>query len=208
MKRFLIFLTLGISCVSIPKPEPKPEPSPEASPPQPPPENPQPPKADQDPLAGGCYKADVWICEVEKAIGELTNSYRQGEARPPLSFDPEASWVARDWSNQQAARGMISHQGFNSARNAAFQREFGKSIFFRAENVAYSSIRNQSPGQVAKMFVDMWWRSTGHRINMLGSYKFLGAGIAKRGNLVYATQLFHNGPNSRAAGIVPAAKHD
>jgi uncharacterized protein YkwD len=143
-----------------------------------------------------CYKGDAFVCDVERRIVALTNELR-GSTRAPLTLHPGISFVARDWSAQQAASGNISHTGFPGARQSAYQAEFGASdpVSIQAENVAYSYARDQGDAAaIAKMFVDMWAGSAGHRRNMLGGYQFLGVGIAFSGSSVYATQIF-GGPN-------------
>ncbi len=53
-----------------------------------------------------------------------------------------------------------------------------------AENVAYGPT-------TGKAVVDMWKRSSGHRVNLLGDYRYIGIGTAtsSRGQ-VYYTQIF------------------
>ena len=101
-------------------------------------------------------------------------------------------------SQKQAKSGRISHSGFPSARQAVYRQEFSVSRGLRGENVAYTSgvngdsARNDAAAEaVAKEFAVMWWNSSGHRANMLGSFNNLGVGIYQRSNGAwYATQIF------------------
>ncbi len=144
-----------------------------------------------------CYKADEFICKVERLIGEKTNKYRQGRGLQPLALDAKIAFVSRDWSKKQAASGSIGHSGFPSSRMAVYRQEFNVSRSLRGENVAMTgraggSNRDDAAAErVAEEFAVMWWNSSGHRANMLGRFKNLGVGVhqTSRGSW-YATQIF------------------
>lgn len=144
-----------------------------------------------------CYKADEFICKVERLIGEKTNKYRQGRGLQPLVLDAKIAFVSRDWSKKQAASGSIGHSGFPSSRMAVYRQEFNVSRSLRGENVAMtgraggSSRDDAAAERVAEEFAVMWWNSSGHRANMLGRFKTLGVGVhqTSRGSW-YATQIF------------------
>jgi uncharacterized protein YkwD len=145
-----------------------------------------------------CYKGDPFICKIEQLIGEKTNKYRAGRGLKPLVLDAKLAFTARDWSQKQAKSGGISHNGFPSARQTVYRQEFNVSRGLHGENVAYTSgvngdsARNDAAAEaVAKEFAVMWWNSSGHRANMLGSFNYLGVGIFQRSNGAwYATQIF------------------
>lgn len=140
-----------------------------------------------------CYKADPFICEIEKAILKQTNEYRATKGKDALAYGPKMSFVSRAWSQSQANRGFIGHAGFPSSRYKVFAEEFAgqPKISMSAENVAYSGSSSKDAERVAKMFADMWWGSSGHKANMLGRYKTLGVGVYKKGSgTYYATQIF------------------
>jgi len=144
-----------------------------------------------------CYKADEFVCKVERLIGEKTNKYREGRGLKPLALDAKIAFVARDWSKKQASSGSISHSGFPSARMSVYRQEFSVSRSLSGENVAMtgrvSSMTDDDAAaeRVAQEFAVMWWNSSGHRANMLGRFKSLGVGVFKnsRGSW-YATQIF------------------
>ncbi len=139
-----------------------------------------------------CYKGDERICKIEFLIAQKTNAYRRGQGLSDLGYDPKVAFVSRDWSSKQAASGRIGHSGFPSSRVAVYQQEFGSSLFFTAENVAYNSCdSSESEESVASTFVQQWWNSSGHRQNMLGSHAAIGVGVVINSNGgCYGTQLF------------------
>jgi len=137
-----------------------------------------------------CYDAEAFICEIEQEITRLTNERRPVNA--PVAHHGRLSYVARDWSLKQMNSGGIGHGGFPNSRYAVYRARFGSEdpVFMSGENVAYSSASPDSAESVARVFVNMWWNSSGHRQNMLGNHKLLGSGVARRGNVYYATQIF------------------
>lgn len=142
-----------------------------------------------------CYKADVFICKIERLITDKTNRYRASRGLKGLTHDPKLSFVARDWSAKQAQSGDIGHDGFPNARVSVYQREFGVSRSMYAENVAYtgggSSTRTDVEAEaIAEEFAVMWWNSSDHRANMVGNYRNLGVGISAGNSSWYATQIF------------------
>jgi uncharacterized protein YkwD len=146
-------------------------------------------KQDSKEETGTCYKADEFICQVELAITEQTNEVRG--SLPPLKYSKSLSFVSREWSEEQARRGNIGHQGFPNQRVQAFRQEFqGKRVSMGAENVAFTFARSSSPEDVARVLTQMWARSPGHRRNMLGNFQQLGIGVVRDGNRFYGTQIF------------------
>lgn len=142
-----------------------------------------------EPTSDDCIGADQFICAIEVAITFHTNNLRS--SGDPLKHHARLSYVSRDWSDRQAAAGSISHSGFPDDRRRVYSQAFpGDSVIIQAENVAYSSSNSTTADDVAKMFVNMWANSPGHRRNMLGDYDILGVGVTKKGNRYYATQIF------------------
>ena len=142
-----------------------------------------------EPTSDDCIGADEFICAIEVAITFHTNNLRSSAS--PLAHHARLSYVSREWSDRQAASGSISHRGFPDDRRSVYTQAFpGDSVSIQAENVAYSSSGSTTADDVAKMFVNMWANSAGHRRNMLGNYAILGVGVTKKGNTYYATQIF------------------
>ena len=165
---------------TIPAPTPTPTPMPSTIP------APTTPLPTADKL---CYKADAFICQIEQIIVAETNKLRSNGA---LTQSMESSFVSRQWSQIQADRGDIGHEGFPAERKKALTAEFPTAKWnFFAENVAMLQNNGTDASKIAKQFIDMWWNSAGHKANMIGNYKNIGVGVAKKGNAYYATQIFH-----------------
>jgi uncharacterized protein YkwD len=140
-------------------------------------------------VSAACYKGDNAVCAIEEKVFELVNAERAKAGLAALEFSPRVSFVARDWSEEQASERRISHDGWPQAREAAFRDEFGTDLGTDAENVAM--IGGASAATVARQLMDMWMGSPGHRLNILGRHHALGVGVAERGDGEwYATQLF------------------
>lgn len=146
---------------------------------------------DEPAVDTSCYKGDAFICEIERIIDEETNKLRASAGKPALKHVKEISFVSRDWSQQQANRGSIGHEGFPDQRKQVWKAEFQSNASFWAENAAMMSSGSGDASSIAKKFVDMWWNSPGHKANMLSGNTNIGSGVAKKGNSYYATQLFN-----------------
>jgi len=141
-----------------------------------------------------CYKAEPFICEVERAIARQTNELRG--TRTELRFSKKLGFAARLWSESQGRRGGIGHAGFPRARMADLATEFGSTsgISMSAENVAMTGASATDAEAVARAFTRMWWSSPGHHRNMVGRHQAIGVGVYVRGNgTYYATQIFGAG---------------
>ncbi len=138
-----------------------------------------------------CYKGDAVICKIEYLIAQKTNAYRRQSGLRELAYDSKISFVSRDWSKKQAARGDIGHEGFPGSRLAVYRQEFNTSVSMSAENVAYNFCSRGNEDYAASAFVNQWWNSSGHRRNMLGGFSAIGVGVHRdsRG-ACYGTQIF------------------
>jgi len=153
-----------------------------------------------------CYKADMNICQIEYLIAQKTNEYRAsaGYERPPLAFDIRLAYAARSWSAEQARRsqknklfGNIGHDGFPNQRIGVIQQEFGQEslqiypAYPARENVAYSYGNPADIEGVAAGLANQWWKSPGHKKNMLGGRKHIGVGVVfDQWGRVFGTQIF------------------
>lgn len=114
---------------------------------------------------------------------QQTNKFRRSNGLPALVLNEELSKIAAQHSTNMA-KGKVGfgHGGFDK-RDAQARKKI-KGITRFAENVAYGATSGQQ-------VVGMWKKSRGHRKNMLGSYKYIGIGIAKdRKGRLYYTQVF------------------
>ena len=83
------------------------------------------------------------------------------------------------------AAGLVpfGHEGFNKRFDSYPYSQKIKG----AENVAY----NSSSSDPAKLSVDGWISSDGHRKNLLGNFNYMGIGVyAGYEGKIYFTQLF------------------
>ena len=117
-------------------------------------------------------------------ILQEVNAYRKAHWLPPLSLNPALSEQARGHSADMANHRLpFGHDGFAQRIDAAHQA-IPNSQAAGAENVAYNY-------KTAKIVVDGWVHSPGHRQNILGHYALTGIGIVRDASgKPYFTQLF------------------
>ena len=123
--------------------------------------------------------------DLNNDILNYTNKYRQSKDRSALTMREDLNAIAQKHSSDMA-KGKVAfgHAGFDDRDAKARKLIPGMTRF--AENVAYGA-------SSAKEVVTMWKKSSGHRENMLGNYKYIGIGTAtdKKGT-IYFTQVFAN----------------
>lgn len=114
-----------------------------------------------------------------------TNKFRKQKGKPALEMNAKLNELAGKHSADMASgRVAFGHAGFAARQEAAARDIKGISAF--AENVAYGATSG-------KEVVEGWKKSSGHRRNMLGDYKYIGIGIARdKKGIVYYTQVFAN----------------
>lgn len=120
---------------------------------------------------------------VTEDILKYTNNFRRSKGLAALEMRDELNAIARKHS-EDMAKGRISfgHGGLN--QREAKIRKLIQSYNGMAENIAYGAHNG-------KEAFEIWKRSSGHRKNMLGNYKYIGIGTAsnKRG-VIYYTEIF------------------
>ncbi|MBC7867847.1 MAG: CAP domain-containing protein, partial [Gloeobacteraceae cyanobacterium ES-bin-316] len=117
--------------------------------------------------------------ELEAAVVKETNEYRISMGLQPLEIKKELSLLAQEHSeNMAGGRSKFGHGGIEKRNERAKQQINSLTNF--GENVAYGA-------ETAAEVVGNWKNSTGHRRNLLGSYKYIGVGIAKnkKGQIFY-----------------------
>lgn len=120
----------------------------------------------------------------ERDLFYATNSDRAANGLGPLSYDAAASSVARTWSQQMAASGVLAH---NPALTTQVTNQVTASWTRLGENVGYAS----SVVSVENAFMG----SSGHRANILGAFNRVGVGTARSGNgTLWVTVVFIKGP--------------
>jgi uncharacterized protein YkwD len=111
---------------------------------------------------------------------ELTNAFRKEHGLPALKWSQKIADIGTEHSKAMAERRVpFGHAGFEGRA----LRIGGMSC---AENVAFSA----GLGDPAKVAVNGWIKSPGHRKNMLSHFDLCGIGVFRSGSKTYFTQLF------------------
>ena len=115
---------------------------------------------------------------------KYTNQFRRSQGRQALEMRSDLNAIARKHSEEMASgRRSFGHAGF-AQREKQVKKIFKTCTM--AENVAYGANNG-------KEAFDIWKRSSGHKKNMLGNYKYVGIGTAKnKKGVIYYTQVFVN----------------
>ena len=113
-----------------------------------------------------------------------TNQYRKSKGLKTLEMREDLNAIARKHSQDMAnGRRSFGHGGYDQ-RVSKIKKTVEPCEGLVAENVAYGA----SNGKEA---IDIWKKSTGHRKNMLGDYKYIGIGTARnKKGVIYYTQIF------------------
>jgi uncharacterized protein YkwD len=129
------------------------------------------------------------LANLEQAIHQQVNQYRQSRNLPPLKLNSQISQYARIHSEQMASGAVFfSHDGFEERVET-----IGKTIPYKqaAENIAV----NKGYADPVKIAVQGWIKSSGHRRNMEGQFDLTGIGVAKNAaGEYYFTQIFLKEP--------------
>ena len=113
---------------------------------------------------------------------KYTNEFRKSQKKSDLIMNEDLNKMAEKHSEDMASgKVAFGHDGFTERVEKARKKLKDMMV---AENVAFGSY-------TGKDVVEQWKRSSGHRANMLGNYKYIGIGVAKSKNgMVYFTQIF------------------
>ncbi len=133
------------------------------------------------------------VGELERLVFENTNRKRRWHGLPPLANDATLAQISRRHSSDMLRRGYFDHvtpEGVTpEQRVAAGHRSL---IGVTGENVwSGSGYPLEELDDVARIVVDDWMESPGHRENVLRpGYTHLGIGIATQDGELRATQSF------------------
>ncbi|MFZ2086965.1 MAG: CAP domain-containing protein [Desulfobaccales bacterium] len=142
----------------------------------------------------GPYARGVsYLSDLERTIYRFTNEVRQKNGVSPLTWENSLCDVARAHSADMLVRNYFSHN--NPEGRSPHERIVAGSRFplsMTGENIWTSSGRQQGdPRQLARIIVDNWMSSPGHRQNLLHpGFTDIGVGVAARGTDVMVTQVF------------------
>src|SRR5262245_13353768 len=120
---------------------------------------------------------------LENQVLDLVNKYRESKKLPPLIANMAIEYEARRHSMDMAIKKVpFSHNGFTNRTRNISRKVQGLSTF--DENVAAGNMTAQAA-------VEDWLKSTEHRRNIEGNYRFTGIGVARnQQNQLYFTQIF------------------
>lgn len=123
---------------------------------------------------------------MEKKILAYVNEYRRSKNICPLLQDEQYVQISRQHSERMLRANDMNHKGF-SQRTKAVQKNSPRALI--AENVAF----NYGYSTPERHVVDSWINSSGHRVNIIGNYRYTGIGVAEsRDGKIYYSQLFVN----------------
>ena len=135
--------------------------------------------------------------ELERRIFQLTNEARRKNGLPSLDSDNDLAVKARAKSADMLTNNYFSHTNpegktlkdrMQEEKPASFQTisRVGENIYMGSRFDYSVDVKTQ-----ARMIVDGWMTSPGHRKNILDpSYTHMGVGVAAKDKMCYATQIF------------------
>jgi uncharacterized protein YkwD len=135
--------------------------------------------------------------ELERRIFQLTNEGRRKNGLPPLDPDDSLALKAREKSDDMLKNNYFSHTSpegktikdrMQEEKPASFRTisRIGENIYMGSRFDYSVDVKTQ-----ARMIVDGWMTSPGHRRNILDpNYTHLGVGVAAKDKDCYATQIF------------------
>lgn len=120
---------------------------------------------------------------LEREILTLVNDYRKTKKLAPLQANAAMEYQARRHSMDMGTHRIpFGHQGLSFRMKYIMEKVPG--VTQVGENVAFGNLS-------AKAVVSGWIKSTEHRKNMEGSFKYTGIGVTRNmQNQLYFTQLF------------------
>ena len=134
----------------------------------------------------GIYTTDTSVCDDFENINRyLINSERFNKNLNTLSYDENATLCARSHSKDMRDNDYFAHE--NLKNQTPFDRMASYNIDYMA------AAENIAGGQTSAIFAHYaLMNSKGHRVNILGDYKYIGVGVVFGGSLsMYLTQNFY-----------------
>lgn len=143
--------------------------------------------------SGPVLSGSQFLPQVEREVGRLTNAIRRQHGLPPLRLDPTLTAVSRQHSQDMLRRRFFSHrspEGFSLLER--LPPGYASRISRSGENIwTGSGYSPANPRALARMMMNTWMASPGHRRNILTpGFTRLGVGVVAWGREVRATQIF------------------
>jgi uncharacterized protein YkwD len=134
-----------------------------------------------------------YVPELERAVFQFTNEVRKRNGVAPLTWENCLRVVARTHSADMLVRNYFSHN--SPEGRTPFERIRAGCRFpmsMAGENIWMGSgYQAREVRQLARIIVDSWMSSPGHRKNLLHpDYSDIGVGVAASGKEVRVTQAF------------------
>jgi uncharacterized protein YkwD len=144
-------------------------------------------------LPGAASSAAQGEDELSRAVLGAINAYRSQHGAHPLADDASLQRAAAVHSADMSIRSFIGH--YNPDGQGPKERMLAVDPNFHsdlAENIAVlSGMNGKSASEIAAELVRQWVASPDHRKNLRSAdYTRSGVGIARKGDTVFATQLF------------------
>jgi uncharacterized protein YkwD len=133
--------------------------------------------------------------EVERLVFRLTNEARRKNGLPSLETDADLTVMARKHTDDMLRQEFFSHTGPDgkTLKDRLFDAPaVFKTVSRAGENIYGGSGQDFSDAKtMARVMVDGWMTSPGHRANILNpAYTHLGVGVGVLGKEIRATQNF------------------
>jgi uncharacterized protein YkwD len=134
-----------------------------------------------------------FLSEMERTIYHLTNQVRRRFGLPTLNWETSLRDLARAHSADMLLRNYFSHD--NPDGQTPHDRILAGYRFplsMSGENIWGGTGHDPGDaGRLARIIVDSWMSSAGHRKNLLNpDFTDIGVGVATRGKEIKATQVF------------------
>jgi uncharacterized protein YkwD len=131
----------------------------------------------------------VALVPLEQEVLARTNAYRHEQGLEPLQFDQRLTLIARQRSQDMARRNYFAHVTPDGGDVFQLMRTQNVGYWAAGENLARN---NYKPAEVAKVAVQGWIKSPGHRANLLHpAFGHIGIGLAvSKDGKYYLTQVF------------------
>ena len=134
---------------------------------------------------------------LERLIFKLTNEARRKNGLPPLDWDNSLALLAQQKSDDMLKNNYFGHtspEGKTFKDRVQEEQPASFRTMSRAGENIYMGNRFDYSVDVktqARLIVDGWMTSPGHRKNMLDSnFTHVGVGVAAQGKACYASQIF------------------